>query len=57
MEFPIVEVEATFFDVIHNGVSLGVFSAYQIQQAFADDDGFFEFDQVFDQEPGIDGLI
>jgi len=54
MDFPKIEQDVTFFTVIRNGVSLGVFSAFQIHQAFADDsDGEFEFDQEFD----VDGLL
>jgi hypothetical protein len=46
-KFPRVEVEATFFVVTLDGVDLGTFSAYQIQQSFEKEDGCFEFEQCF----------
>ena len=45
--FPRVEVEPTYFVVTLDGVELGTFSAYQIQQAFQEEDGCFEFEQYF----------
>ena len=45
--FPKIEVEPTFFVVTLDGVELGTFSAYQIQQAFQDETGHLEFDQDF----------
>lgn len=47
--FPTVQVEATFFNVICNGVDLGIFSAFEIHQAFADDVvSTFEFTEIED---------
>ena len=46
--FPRVEQDATFFAVTLDGVELGTFSAYQIHQAFQDEQfGHLEFDQDF----------
>ena len=47
-QFPLVEQDVTFFLVTCNGIDIGIFSAFQIREAFSDDmDSFFEFNQDF----------